>query len=103
MTESLSKALEEDTDIKLAAYVVAAKSTTASLHKASMMASDNELAAICGKVKKLKKERFKMTALCGAWLTTLPDSQNGTDLDRENFWNTLPIRYFFCLLGLPAQ
>ena len=81
--------LEDGTNIKVATYVTAAKSTASGLQKTQMKASRDILKEIYDKASILQNERLIQATQYIVWRPTLLGTHNRTEIDQEEFWDTL--------------
>ena len=102
MTEPVHRSLRFGTDLDALGYGSASKRLLAAkkkIHDADLEAS---LKPITDAAAQAARRRMVRSRTCGSWLTTMPDTINNTALTKEEFRDSLRIRYGLKPLHLPA-
>ena len=103
ITEPVHRTLRLGTDLDAMGYgristrLLRAKKK---LHDADLEAS---LKPIVDAATQTAARRMTRSRQCGAWLTTMPDTVNNTDLTKEEFRDSLRIRYGLEPLNIPSK
>jgi hypothetical protein len=102
-TEEVVRSLKEGRDLDVAGHMAAANESKERSRQASKDANSLTLDAIVGDTDDVRqKRRLSRARGTGAWLSTMPNRLNGTDLSGGEFRDSLRLRYGIAPEGLPG-
>ena len=102
-TSMLSQSLVKGDDLAVGAYIAASKTAKQAHRKVRLKAVEDQLKLICAAESRVNVRRITRSKECGSWLTTMPDTLNGTDLEADEFRDALRLRYGLAPTNLPQQ
>ena len=102
-TETLTASLLENRPVDAAGYAVAAGMRRKALQKVHETAEESRFKKLKAKAAPADARRMQRATDTGAWLTTMPNSLNGTELSADEFKDNLRLRFGLCPTSLPHR
>jgi len=102
-TAVLTQSLRDGIDLDVTAYNVSSGQCRRRIATGRVKRGEKDLAELVSKMTPFDKRRTNRATRTGAWLTTMPNNQNGTDLSAEEFRDSLRPRYGLTPLNLPDK
>jgi hypothetical protein len=103
LTQAVTQSLRQGTGLHTAGYVAAASKERRKLSKERDKVQETVLDGLCEAAGPAASRRMKRATQTGAWLTTLPDLLNGTELAADEFRDSLRLRFGLAPANLPAR
>jgi hypothetical protein len=104
VTRALTLSLLKGEDLVAQAHLEHASAERRLQHTARLQAADDTLSALkAAAPDRLARFRLQRAQETGAWLTTMPESLNGTELTEDEFRDSLRLRFGLCPTHLPDK